>query len=102
METRQVLLEILHRLVIVPQDTVDGPQVVLRRDRDANIPQSRTNRQSALAQAPDRPHIFDATRVFDAEPSAVYVDDCCHFTKKGNELLADFVGKAVLSVRPDW
>jgi hypothetical protein len=30
------------------------------------------------------------------------VDDCCHYTRKGNELLADFVAKAVLSVRPDW
>ena len=51
METHHVLLEILHRLVIVAQDVVDGPQVVLRRDRDANIPQGRGNRQSALADA---------------------------------------------------
>jgi hypothetical protein len=57
---------------------------------------------SALPPAPDGPHIFDATRVFDAEPAAVYVDDCCHYTRRGNELLADFVAQAVLSVRPDW
>ena len=56
----------------------------------------------ALPAGPGRPNIFDATRVFDAEPSAVYVDDCCHYTKKGNELLADFVAQAVHSVRPDW
>ena len=56
----------------------------------------------ALPPGPGRPNIFDATRVFDAEPSAVYVDDCCHYTKKGNELLADFVAQAVLSLRPDW
>ena len=57
---------------------------------------------SALPSTPDRPHIFDATRVFDAEPDAVYVDDCCHYTRKGNELLADFVAQAVVAVRPDW
>jgi hypothetical protein len=56
----------------------------------------------ALPRGPDRPHIFDATRVFDTEASPVYVDDCCHFTRKGNELLADFVADAVLTVRPDW
>ena len=55
-----------------------------------------------LPPSPDRPHIFDATHVFDDETAAVYVDDCCHYTKKGNELLADFVAKAVLMVRPDW
>ncbi len=57
---------------------------------------------NALPATADRPHIFDATRVFDAEPSPVYVDDCCHYTKKGNELLADFAAQAVRSVRPDW
>ena len=57
---------------------------------------------AALPPAPDGPHFFDATQVFDAEAAAVYVDDCCHYTRKGNELLADFVAQAVLSVRPDW
>jgi hypothetical protein len=56
----------------------------------------------ALPQATDPPHIFDATHVFDTEPSPVYVDDCCHYTKKGNELLADFVAQAVRTVRPEW
>ena len=56
----------------------------------------------ALPPGPGRPNIFDATRVFDAEQAAVYVDDCCHYTKKGNELLADFVAQAILSMRPDW
>jgi hypothetical protein len=57
---------------------------------------------NALPSTSDRPHIFDATRVFDAEPAPVYVDDCCHYTRKGNELLADFVAQAVVMVRPDW
>ena len=49
METRHVLSEALHRPRIVPQAAVDLPQVVLRRDREANIPQVRGNRQGALA-----------------------------------------------------
>jgi hypothetical protein len=56
----------------------------------------------ALPQTTNPPHIFDATHVFDNEPGAVYVDDCCHYTRKGNELLADFVAQAVRTVRPDW
>jgi hypothetical protein len=49
-----------------------------------------------------RPRVFDATALFDAEPAAVYVDDCCHYTLRGNELLADFVARAVVATRPDW
>ncbi len=46
--------------------------------------------------------MFDATRLFDEESAAMYVDDCCHYTRRGNELLADFVVRSVLSVRPGW
>jgi hypothetical protein len=56
----------------------------------------------ALPSGPGRPHIFDATHVLDDEPAPVYVDDCCHLTKRGNELLAAFVARAILTVRPDW
>lgn len=45
---------------------------------------------------------FDATRLFDTERAPVYVDDCCHYTLRGNELLADFIVRSVLSVRPTW
>jgi hypothetical protein len=38
---------------------------------------------------------FDGTRIFDAEPAAVYIDDCCHYTLRGNEILADFVARSV-------
>ena len=47
-ETRHVLLEALHRLTIVPKASVDTAQVVLRRHREANIPQGRGHRQGAL------------------------------------------------------
>jgi len=46
--------------------------------------------------------VFDATRLFDDERAPVYVDDCCHYTLRGNELLADFIVRSALSVRPDW
>jgi hypothetical protein len=43
----------------------------------------------------------DATRLFDREPTPVYIDDCCHYTLRGYELLADFIAGAVLeSSRP--
>jgi hypothetical protein len=35
--------------------------------------------------------------LFDAERAPVYMDDCCHYTVTGNELLADLVARAVLS-----
>jgi hypothetical protein len=46
--------------------------------------------------------IVDATHAFDIEPAQVYVDDCCHYTARGNEILADVVLGAVLAARPDW
>ena len=41
-------------------------------------------------------HFFDATKIFDAEPAAVYEDDCCHYTQRGNEILADFIASGAL------
>ena len=37
----------------------------------------------------------DGTHLFDRESSKVYIDDCCHYTLRGYELLADFVADAV-------
>ena len=45
---------------------------------------------------------LDATTIFDAEPSPVYMDDCCHYTLRGNQLLADFIAKGVLSSSGPW
>ena len=48
-----------------------------------------------------RARFFDATAIFDDEPSAVYSDDCCHYTQRGNDLLADFIAARMLeSVAP--
>ena len=40
---------------------------------------------------------LDATRILDREPSAVYMDDCCHYTVTGNRILADYIAAAILS-----
>ena len=43
------------------------------------------------------PGALNAVHLFDAERAPVYIDDCCHYTVTGNELLADVVARAVLS-----
>jgi len=45
---------------------------------------------------------FDATRLFDEEPAAVYMDDCCHYTELGNQLLADAIAARVLAGDGPW
>lgn len=39
---------------------------------------------------------FDGRGIFDSEPAAVYMDDCCHYTLRGNQLLADFIAGAIV------
>ena len=45
---------------------------------------------------------FDATGAFDRHSAAVYIDDCCHYTKVGNEILADFVAASILDSPGPW
>ena len=45
---------------------------------------------------------FDATHVFDREPAPVYMDDCCHYTLVGNQLLADFIAASILGAPGPW
>ena len=40
---------------------------------------------------------LDATRILDREPAPVYMDDCCHYTRRGNEMLADYIARTILS-----
>jgi hypothetical protein len=54
------------------------------------------------AQLSNAMTFLDATHIFDTEPSAVYMDDCCHYTLRGNQLLADFIAKGVLASRGPW
>jgi len=45
------------------------------------------------------PGALNAVHLFDAAREEVYVDNCCHYTRAGNRLLADFIAKAVLDAR---
>jgi hypothetical protein len=54
----------------------------------------------AAAGFRQKEHFFDATAVFDAEPAAVYEDDCCHYTARGNEILADFIAAKIVEIFP--
>jgi hypothetical protein len=57
-------------------------------------------RASTAAGAPVMVH--DAVHLFDADVRPMYIDDCCHYTRAGYELLADFTSKAVLASRGSW
>jgi hypothetical protein len=48
----------------------------------------------------NRVRFLDATRIFDREPAPVYMDDCCHYTRRGNEMLADHIATSILA--SDW
>ena len=41
---------------------------------------------------------FNSVAIFDEVPQPLYVDNCCHFNKLGNEILAEFVAQSILSV----
>jgi hypothetical protein len=45
---------------------------------------------------------LDGTHIFDREPAAVYIDDCCHYTLRGNHLLADFIAEGVKAAPGPW
>jgi hypothetical protein len=47
-------------------------------------------------------NFLDASGVFDREPSAVYIDDCCHYTLRGNQVLADAIARRILSSAGPW
>jgi hypothetical protein len=45
---------------------------------------------------------FDATRVLDGMDAPAYMDDCCHYTLRGNQALADFIASSILSTPGPW
>lgn len=56
--------------------------------------------QSRLLKAGVR--FFDATPVFDRQAEPVYMDNCCHYTLLGNQVLADFIATSILNVPGPW
>jgi len=57
---------------------------------------------TASAGLKSRVNFLDATGIFDREPSPVYIDDCCHYTLRGNQLLADAIARQMLSAKGPW
>ena len=49
-----------------------------------------------------RVDFLDASGIFDRESSAVYIDDCCHYTLRGNQLLADAIARQILGSTGAW
>jgi hypothetical protein len=47
-------------------------------------------------------NFVNAVDVFDEEPAAVYIDDCCHYTLRGNQLLAGLIARQILSSKGPW
>ena len=45
---------------------------------------------------------FNGVGIFDKEPLPVYLDDCCHYTLRGNILLANFVSASILGSEGPW
>ena len=40
----------------------------------------------------------DGIGMFDREKEAVYVDTCCHYTMRGNDILADAIAAHLIEV----
>lgn len=40
--------------------------------------------------------IFDAVNIFDKTKDSVYVDSCCHYNKRGEQIFAEYVGSSIL------
>ena len=49
-----------------------------------------------------RVSFLDATRIFDNERAPVYIDDCCHYTLRGNQLLANAIARQILGAKGPW
>jgi hypothetical protein len=39
---------------------------------------------------------LNAVRAFDDEPQRVYADNCCHYTLRGNQRLADLIAASII------
>jgi len=51
--------------------------------------------------ASDGVDFVNATAVFNGVTDPVYSDDCCHLTRRGNEVLADFLAERILPWLPN-
>lgn len=42
--------------------------------------------------------VFNAVNVFDETPDIVYMDSCCHYSDKGNEVFSRYVGQSLVTL----
>jgi hypothetical protein len=49
-----------------------------------------------------RVNLLNATGIFDREPNAVYMDDCCHYTLRGNQILGNAIARQILTSKGPW
>lgn len=54
----------------------------------------------ATAAFEGREEFLDGTTAFDGEAAAVYEDDCCHYTDRGYEILAEVIARRVREMKP--
>ena len=51
--------------------------------------------ERAVPTLSGKEQFLDGTAAFDREPAAVYEDDCCHYTDRGYEILAELIARSV-------
>lgn len=42
--------------------------------------------------------VFNAVNVFDETPEMVYMDSCCHYSDKGNEVFSRYIGQSLVTL----
>jgi hypothetical protein len=55
---------------------------------------------AAASALTGREQFLNGVTIFDEETRPVYMDNCCHYTLAGNQVLADYVARAI--VRSEW
>jgi hypothetical protein len=54
--------------------------------------------ERAVSTLSGKEQFLDGTSAFDREPAAVYEDDCCHYTDRGYEILAELIAERAVVV----
>jgi hypothetical protein len=97
--------------VIQPNQYATGHRFTTKERRRSVDPSSRYRRavelgyprleQRAAELRRSGVPVVSAIGLFDAERDAVFADTCCHYTRLGNELLAEFVARQLLLTLED-
>jgi hypothetical protein len=69
-----------------------NPESIFKAGAEAGYPLLVTQGTALQARGV---RFFDGTHLFDEERAPVYMDDCCHYTLRGNEILADVVARGI-------